>query len=146
MGKDADQDYMQRAIRQATLGRTPFGCVIVKDGKVISEAFNTVTTSYDPSAHGEINALRQAGHARQTHQLTSATLYTTGEPCPMCLSAILYADVSRVVYGASISTIARFMPQIRISSSEVASRSSQSVIIDGPYMESACISLLEQFS
>ena len=144
--EDADYTYMQQAIQQAELGKTPFGCVIVQYDKIISEAFNTVSVSHDPSAHAEINAIRKACQQLQTPYLSQATLYTTGEPCPMCMSAILYAKIQRVVFSASIPTIARFMPQISMSSTEIAAQSCQSIILMGPFMEERCITLLQKFS
>lgn len=136
---------MKQAIRQAEIGKTPFGCVIVQNDKIISQAFNTVSSSHDASAHGEINAIRSASQHLQTHLLSETTLYTTGEPCPMCMSAIIYAQISRVVYGTSINTISQYMSQITISSQEVVSHSSRKVELIGPFMEEMCIPLLEKY-
>lgn len=144
--EDNDCTFMQRAIQQAELGETPFGCVIVLNSEIISEAFNTVSSSHDPSAHGEINAIRKACQQLKTPYLNKATLYTTGEPCPMCMSAILYAKIQRVVFGASIPSIARFMPQISVLSAEIAARSSQSVVLKGPFLEELCVPLVQKFS
>lgn len=146
MDDQTDRQFMRLAIQQANEGETPFGCVIVTEGTVIAQAYNTVSSSHDASAHGEINALRTASLVLQNHLLESTTLYTTGEPCPMCMSAIIYAKIPRVVYGASISDIARFMPQITIPSQEVVNQSEQKVELTGPFMVSACIILLERFS
>ncbi len=138
--------FMQLAIKQSQKGRTPFGCVIVQNGEVLAQAFNTVASTHDPTAHGEVNAIRQACQQNQSQYLPETVLFTTGEPCPMCMSAILYAKISRVVYGASISTIAQFMPQISISSEEIVTHSSQEIDITGQYMNEECLKLLQAFS
>ena len=105
-------EYMQMAIAEAREGIRqghggPFGCVIVKDGVVLAKAHNCVLKNHDATAHGEIMAIRQAGEALGTHDLAGCTLYTTGEPCHMCLCAILWANISRVYYGCSIADNAR---------------------------------------
>jgi len=145
MVNETDQKFMQLAIEQAEEGKTPFGCVIVTEGTIVSKAYNTVSSSHDSSAHGEINAIRAASLLLQNHVLQKTVLFTTGEPCPMCMAAIIYAKIPRVVYGASIANISQFMPQISISSQEVVNHANQEVELLGPYMESACIDLLERF-
>lgn len=80
----------------------PFGAAIVKDGKVIAIASNTVLSDDDPTAHAEINAIRKAGKKLNTHDLTGCTLYATGYPCPMCLSAIIWANIKEVYYGTEL--------------------------------------------
>ena len=78
----------------------PFGAVIVKDGKIISSAHNTVVETCDATAHAEVNAIRKASEKLKTHDLSGCTLYTSAEPCPMCLSAIIWANI-KVVYFAN---------------------------------------------
>ncbi len=80
----------------------PFGAVIVKDNKVISVASNTVLKDNDPTAHAEINAIREAGRKLNTYDLSDCTLYATGYPCPMCLSAIIWANIKEVYYGTDL--------------------------------------------
>ena len=77
----------------------PFGAVIVKNGKIITSAHNTVIESIDPTAHAEINAIRQASKILNTNDLSDCTLYTSTEPCPMCLSAIIWANIKDVYYA-----------------------------------------------
>lgn len=103
---------MQMAIEEAREGIRqghggPFGCVIVKDGDVLAKAHNRVLKNHDATAHGEIMAIRQAGEVLGSHDLKGCTLYTTGEPCHMCLCAILWANISKVCYGCSIADNAR---------------------------------------
>lgn len=77
----------------------PFGAVIVKDDKVIAMASNTVVLSHDPTAHAEINVIRKASSILHTHNLKGCTLYTSCYPCPMCLAAIMWANIEEVYYG-----------------------------------------------
>lgn len=80
-------------------GGGPFGAVITRGGKIISEAFNMVVLSNDPTAHAEILAIRQAAKVLRSHDLDKCTLYTSCEPCPMCLGAIYWAGIKKVVYA-----------------------------------------------
>ena len=99
---------MKRAIEQAKKGihaghGGPFGCVIVKDGRVVGEGHNEVIERNDPTCHGEIMAIHSACKVLGTFDLTGCELYTTAEPCPMCLGAILWANIRKVYYGCNIS-------------------------------------------
>lgn len=80
----------------------PFGAVIVKDGKVIAKGHNQVLLDNDPTMHGEMNVIRQASKKLGTYDLSGCILYTTGQPCPMCLSAILWANIDKVYYGCNV--------------------------------------------
>ncbi|MBO4849127.1 MAG: nucleoside deaminase [Clostridia bacterium] len=80
----------------------PFGTVVVKDGRVVGRGHNMVLVNDDSTAHGEISAIRDAEDNLDTHDLTGAVLYTTGEPCPMCLAACMWANISKVYYGCTI--------------------------------------------
>jgi len=84
----------------AIAGEVPVGAVLVRDGQVISKAFNQPITNHDPSAHAEMLALRQAALTEQNYRLPGTTLYVTLEPCAMCAGAILHARVDRIVFGA----------------------------------------------
>ncbi|MCI8587728.1 MAG: nucleoside deaminase [Clostridia bacterium] len=77
----------------------PFGAVIVKNGKIITSAHNTVIESIDPTAHAEINAIRQASMILKTNDLSECILYTSTEPCPMCLSAIIWSNIKEIYYA-----------------------------------------------
>ena len=103
----ADEEFLKMAIEEATIGiRTghggPFGCVITKNGKMLAKGHNRVLVDNDPTAHGEIAAIRNACSQLGTIDLSDCTLYTSSEPCPMCKSAICWAKVGRVVYAASM--------------------------------------------
>ena len=95
--------FMQRAIelsiQSVNNGTGPFGAVIVKDNKIISEGFNTVTLSNDPTSHAEIVAIRKACKILNNFSLKGCELYSTCEPCPMCLSAIYWARIEKIYYA-----------------------------------------------
>ena len=100
-------DYMKLAIEEAYEGIRnkdggPFGCVIVKDGKVIGRGHNRVLKNHDATCHGEIEAIRDASKNTGDFDLSGATLYTTAAPCPMCKGAILWSNISKVYYGCNI--------------------------------------------
>ena len=94
---------MREAIRLANesveRGGGPFGAIIVKEGEVIAGSSNSVTIDNDPTAHAEVNTIRQACRKLGTFDLSGATSYTSCEPCPMCLGAIYWARISRIFYG-----------------------------------------------
>ena len=90
---------IELSIKSVDSGTGPFGAVIVKDNKIISEGFNIVTSSNDPTSHAEIVAIRNACKNLNTFVLKGCDLYTTCEPCPMCLSAIYWARIDRVYYA-----------------------------------------------
>lgn len=96
--------FLKRSIELAEQsvqnGGGPFGAVIVKDGKIIAEAENSVTKDLDPSAHAEVNAIRNACKILQTHELSQTEIYCSCEPCPMCLSAIYWAHIPKVYFAA----------------------------------------------
>ena len=98
-----DKRFMREAIKLATdsvnRGGGPFGAVIVKDGAIIAGASNSVTIDNDPTAHAEVNAIRLACRRLGTFSLAGCTVYTSCEPCPMCLGAIYWAGISRIFYG-----------------------------------------------
>ena len=94
---------MQRAIelsiKSVNQGTGPFGAVIVKENKIISEGFNNVTSANDPTSHAEIVAIRSACKSLNNFSLEDCILYTTCEPCPMCLSAIYWAHIDKIYYA-----------------------------------------------
>ncbi|SEW08000.1 tRNA(Arg) A34 adenosine deaminase TadA [Prevotella aff. ruminicola Tc2-24] len=100
---DKDKHFMREAIRLADesvlRGGGPFGAVIVKDGEIIAGSSNSVTIDQDPTAHAEVNTIREACRKLGTFDLTGCTIYTSCEPCPMCLGAIYWARISRIFYG-----------------------------------------------
>jgi guanine deaminase len=99
-----DRDFLTRAIHLAEdgikEGGGPFGAVIVRCGEIISEATNQVVHSNDPTAHAEILAIRQASEVLATHNLSDCILYTSCEPCPMCLGAIYWSGIRTIFFAA----------------------------------------------
>ena len=95
--------FMQRAIDLSVAnvknGGGPFGAIIVKDGKIIAEGTNRVTADHDPTAHAEVSAIRQAAKKLHTFDLSGCEIYTSCEPCPMCLSAIYWAHLDKIYFG-----------------------------------------------
>ena len=100
---ESNKKFMLRAIElsvsSASTDGGPFGCVIVKDGKIIAEGSNKVTATNDPTAHGEIVAIREACRKLNTFNLLGCELYSSCEPCPMCLSAIYWSHINIVYYA-----------------------------------------------
>lgn len=99
------QEFMRRAIQlsieSVKHGGGPFGAVIVKEGKIIAEAANRVTLDNDPTAHAEVNAIRQAARSLGRFDLSGCDIYTSCEPCPMCLGAIYWAHLDHIYYGCN---------------------------------------------
>ena len=101
------KEFMEMAVNEARNGIVnreggPFGAVVVKNGEVIASGHNRVLASNDSTCHGEIDAIRKAESLLGTYDLTGCELYTTGEPCPMCLAAIMWANIGKVYYGCSL--------------------------------------------
>ena len=100
-------EFMKIAIEEAKLGihaghGGPFGCVIVKNGEVIGRGHNQVIKNNDPTCHGEMMAIHDACAKLNSFDLSGSELYTTGEPCPMCLGAILWANIDKIYYGCNV--------------------------------------------
>jgi len=100
---ESKKKFMLRAIElsvsSASTNGGPFGCVIAKDGKIVAEGSNKVTSTNDPTAHGEIVAIREACRKLNTFNLLGCELYSSCEPCPMCLSAIYWSHINTVYYA-----------------------------------------------
>lgn len=111
--EDTKQLFMEKAIASAREGVTcnhggPFGACIVKDGEVIATGHNTVIRDGDPTCHAEMNAIREASRKLNSHILKDCELYTTAEPCPMCLAAIYWARIPKIFVGAHRDVAAHF--------------------------------------
>jgi guanine deaminase len=108
-----DQEFLRQAIeisRDALedQGKTPFGAIVVIENEIIGEGTSSVVELLDVSAHAEIMALRSAAAKLQRHLIKEATLYSSSEPCPMCLTACYWAHISRVVFGATSHDVATY--------------------------------------
>ena len=93
------QQAIDLSIENVKNGGGPFGAVIVENGKIIATGVNRVTASNDPTAHAEVNAIRAACQQKANFKLTGCSIYTSCEPCPMCLAAIYWAGISHIYYG-----------------------------------------------
>ncbi|MBR3913046.1 MAG: nucleoside deaminase [Alphaproteobacteria bacterium] len=97
--------FLEEAVKESALsvqsGSSPFGAVIVKEGKIIAKAHNMVVPNNDPTAHAEVMCIRQACQSLKTFDLTDCIIYTSCEPCPMCLNAIKWANITQIFYAAT---------------------------------------------
>lgn len=105
---EAQSEFMQIAIQEAREGISngdggPFGTAIVRDGVLVASGHNHVLAYNDPTCHGEVDAIRKACKRLGTFDLTGCELYTTGEPCHMCLCACMWANISKIYYGCTIA-------------------------------------------
>jgi tRNA(Arg) A34 adenosine deaminase TadA len=112
MPHQPNPEFLRRAIALATENVVsgkggPFGALVVRDGQVVGEGANSVTATNDPTAHGEVNAIRAACRALGTFTLAGCELYTSCEPCPMCLASCYWARLDAVFYGSSAADAAR---------------------------------------
>jgi tRNA(Arg) A34 adenosine deaminase TadA len=117
-----DERFMRIALDEARQADFPFGAVIVRDGEVIARGRNLGRTNGDPTAHGEMIAIRHCLTEHGSAALRGSTLYTTGEPCAMCMGAILWCRVGRLVFAASVQQLATTLDQIMISSADIAAK------------------------
>ena len=121
----------------------PFGSSIVhnRTGEVLLRALNAVAREFDPSSHAEVRAIRLATRRLKSVSLAGYTLYTTCEPCAMCMSTALWARLDRVVYGATIEDANKHCNQIHIHATEIAERSDMRCKITGPVLREECYAL-----
>lgn len=121
----------------------PFGSSIYhsQTGAMLVRTLNAVAKENDPSSHAEVKAIRLAAKKLKSPSLAGYTLYTTCEPCPMCMSAVLWANLDRVVYGATIEDANHHCNQIHIHAQEVAERSDMACEVVGPVQREQCYAL-----
>jgi len=121
----------------------PFGALIVhsKTGERLMRAVNAVSIENDPSSHAELRTVRLACKKLKQASLAGYTMYTTCEPCPMCMANALWARLDRVVYGATIADASRHCLQIHIAAKTVTARSDMPCIVDGPVLRKQCYAL-----
>ena len=143
---ELDRQFMEQALEQAGIaalaGEVPVGAVIVRNGEVISKAFNQPITNHDPSAHAEILALRDAATSAENYRLPGTTLYVTLEPCIMCAGAMLHARVDRIVYGAADPKTGAAGSVLDVFSSK---QINHQTVIEGGMMAQECGQLLRDF-
>lgn len=117
-----DARFMEFALAEAAAAAFPFGCVIVQKNKVIARGHNRTGVDRDPTAHGEMVAIRTCIAEQGSDVLQGATLYTSGEPCCMCMGAILWCGIGRLVYAAPLAELSKKVGQIMLSAEDVASK------------------------
>jgi guanine deaminase len=145
-----DSEYMRLAIRTAqesiAAAQSPFGAVIVKDGEVVAATHNTVWRDLDPTAHAEVNCIRRAASALKTIFLHGCTMYSTTEPCPMCLSAIHWSRIERVIYGASIADAAAAgFCELHVSAKTLVEMGKSTLRVESGLLSAECAALFEQW-
>lgn len=127
-------------------GQSPFGSVIVKDGAIIAATHNTVWRDTDPTAHAEVNCLRAAAQVLGSIDLAGCTLYSTCEPCPMCLAAIHWAKIDRVVFGATIADAAAAgFAELHVAADALAEMGGSPLKVDGGLLRSECAALFAEW-
>jgi tRNA(Arg) A34 adenosine deaminase TadA len=134
-------EFTARSLKTAR--PVPFGALIVdtRTGEHLMRATNAVFRENDPSAHAETRTVRLACKKLKRPSLAGFTMYSTCEPCAMCMANALWARLDRVVFGATISDASRFCLQIHISAKEVSRRSDMPCIVDGPVLRDLCVTL-----
>jgi tRNA(Arg) A34 adenosine deaminase TadA len=145
-----EQQFMQLAIQKTkeglAKGQTPFGATIVKDGKVVVVAHNTVWKTTDITAHGEVTAIRKACKKLKTIDLSGCVIYSTCEPCPMCFSAIHWSNISKIVYGARIADAHNVgFHELAISNKDMKTMGGSPIEIVSDFMREECIELFTIF-
>ena len=123
-----DSKFMQMAIDQAKDADYPFGSVIVRDGRVLAFGRNSSKRNSDPTAHAEMMAIRAFLNGHEPDDLKATTLYSSGEPCVMCMGAIIWCGIKRLVFAASIEQLSQRIGQIDISTRQIANAASFSNI------------------
>lgn len=143
--------FMEVAIAEAREGMNknhggPFGAVVVKDGKIIGKGHNTVVKNNDPTCHGEISAIKDACKNLNDFDLKGAEIYTTGEPCPMCLGAILWANIERIYFGCSIkeNDMIGFRDEVFYKNLSISTEKMKDKLVQIDHDE--CLKLFEEYS
>jgi len=139
-------DIMRAAIEIAKANKTPFGAAIAMGDEIFATAANQTQELNDPTAHAEVMAIRKLGELTGKTTMSGFTLYTTCEPCPMCMSAAIWAKIDTLFYGCDIPTIASYMDQIDISAERINRHSFRSVKLMGGLLRNECEKLLEAYS
>jgi tRNA(adenine34) deaminase len=139
-----DERLMREALAEAARGDYPFGAVITRDGNVLARGRNLGKQRHDPTAHGEMVAIRRFLAAHGLEKLKGTTLYTSGESCCMCMGAIAWCGIARVVFAASMDQLATKVGQIMIPSAEVAEKTPfETIAITGGVLAAEAMKLFK---
>jgi tRNA(Arg) A34 adenosine deaminase TadA len=144
------EDYMRLAVRVTqkgiAAGQTPFGAVIVRGDAVVAEGHNCVWLTTDPSAHAEVVTIRQAAAALKSIDLSGCEMYTTCEPCPMCLSAIHWSKLDAVYYGAAIADAeAAGFCELSVPAKQLAALGGSPLRVEEGPLRMECVDLFAQW-
>jgi tRNA(Arg) A34 adenosine deaminase TadA len=145
-----DEDWMRLTIRKTqegiAAGQSPFGSLIVRDSALIAAAHNSVWRDTNPTAHAEVNCIRTAARELKTIFLYGCTLYSTTEPCPMCMSAIHWARVERVVYGTAVADAAAAgFHELHVPAIVLVELGKSPVCVEGGLLREECAELFTQW-
>ncbi len=143
--KKPNFQIMRAAIEIAEANKTPFGAALAMGDEIFVTAANQTKELNDPTAHAEIMAIRKLGEMIGKTTLSGFTLYTTCEPCPMCMSAAILAKIDTLFFGCDIPTIATYMDQILLDAEAVNKHGFHSVKLKGNVLSNECEALLEAF-
>lgn len=144
-GTASDQAFMSLALAEARKGDFPFGAVITKHNQIVATGRNQGLANNNPTAHAELVAIQHFLATNPARELVGATLYATGEPCPMCMGAILWCGISRLVYAASISELSEHIQQIMIPSQTLALAADfQQIEIEGGLLKQQALALFSR--
>lgn len=138
------EDFMKLALEEAQQGDMPYGALIAKAHVVVAKAHNTARRDSDPSAHAEINVIRKLTTKINNNSLEGYTIYTTGEPCPMCAAACVWTGISEIVYGASIKDLIKVnQSQIDISCEEIIAKGFREIKVTKGVLKEECLKLFK---
>jgi guanine deaminase len=145
-----DEALMRAAIARTregiAAGQSPFGSVIARGGEIVAAAHNLVWQTCDPTAHAEITCIRAAAAALKTIFLTDCTLYSTTEPCPMCLAAIHWAKIERVVFGATIADAADAgFKELFVPARTLAEMGQSPLVVESGLLQAECAALFAEW-
>ena len=141
-----DINIMKVAIEAAEKYQTPFGAALAMGTELFAAAANQTSKLHDPTAHAEVMVIRKLCSQLKKTDLSGFTLYTTCEPCPMCMSAAIWARIDQVFYGCDIPTISGKMDQINLRSVDLAQNCFYEIKVKGGILEEQCRSLLIKYS
>ena len=141
-----DEEFMRVALDLAAeaeaAGEVPVGAVIVLDGRIIGQGYNSPVSTHDPTSHAEVLAIRQASKALGNYRLTGSILYVTLEPCPMCAGAIVQARVARLVFGARDLRFGAVRSKFRLADSDLLNHRVE--VVEG-VCAAECLERLQRF-
>jgi guanine deaminase len=127
-------------------GQSPFGSTIAKAGKVIATTHNTVWRTCDPTAHAEVNCIRQAALTLRTIDLKGCVLFSTTEPCPMCLAASHWAKIDRVLFGSTIADAAAAgFNELIVSAKDLVTLGKSPLVVESGFLQEECTALFAEW-